>query len=104
MTAQDAATTATVNYLEKTVTANATPTANLALAKLAAVPTGYALSYASIMVPQSDFRTIIIRIDDKDYTYTHSSVINLESGKYTTVNLIVGRDRIELGDVTVNDW
>lgn len=102
--AQNAATTATVDYLHKAVTANATPLTTLELKKLETAPAGYALSYASVMVPQSGFRTITIRIEDKDYTYTHSGDINLLGGQNTTVNLTVGRDRIELGDVTVNDW
>lgn len=104
VTAQDAATTATVNYLEKTVTADGTVKENISLPALATPPTGYALSYASIMVPQSGFQSITVTIGGRDYTYTHSGDIKLESGKYTTVNLTVGRDRIELGDVTVNDW
>ncbi|MDO4180608.1 MAG: fimbrillin family protein [Bacteroidales bacterium] len=104
VTAQNAATTATVNYLEKTVTADGAAKENISLTALATPQADNALSYASIMVPQSGFHTIIIRIGGKDYTYTHSGDIKLESGKYTTVDLIVGRDRIELGDVTVNDW
>lgn len=100
--AQDAVTTATVDYLHKTVTADATPSTTLTLKKLETPPTGYALSYAFILLPQPDFRTITIRIDGKDYTY--SGDIKLLGGRYTTVNLTVGRDRIELDDVTVNDW
>ena len=45
-----------------------------------------------------------MRIGGKDYTYRHNSDIRLESGKYTTVNLIVGRDEITLGDITINKW
>lgn len=104
VTAQDAATKAKVDYLNKAVTADDTSKDNISLTALAAPQTGYALSYASIMVPQSGFRSVIVTIGGSDYTYTHSGEIKLESGKYTTVNLTVGRDRIELGDVTVNDW
>ena len=32
------------------------------------------------------------------------SFIPLEAGKYTTLNLIVGRNKIELGEVSINDW
>lgn len=64
----------------------------------------YAQSYQTIVVPQTGFREIVITVDGNAYTYTHSGDIKLESGKYTTVSLTVGRDRIELGDVTVNDW
>ncbi len=99
VTAQDAATKATVDYLSKAVTADDASRADINLPATSANT-----RYASIMVPQSGFRKIVINIGDSDYTYTHSSDIKLESGKYTTVNLIVGRDRIELGEVAVNDW
>lgn len=104
VTAQNVATKGTVNYLEKTVTADGTTKENVSLTVLAAPQADYALSYASIMVPQSGFQSVTVTIGGKAYTYTHSGDIKLESGKYTTVNLTVGRDRIELGDVTVNDW
>lgn len=61
-------------------------------------------SYTTIAVPQSNFRTINIVIDGKNYTFTHTEDIALESGKYTTVNLIVGRNEITLGSVSINNW
>lgn len=104
VTAQDVATNAKVDYLHKAVVADDTSKKDIALPALATPQAGYALSYASIMVPQSGFSKITVTINGSDYTYTHSGEIKLEGGKYTTVNLTVGRDRIELGDVTVNDW
>lgn len=104
VTAQDAATKAKVDYLNKAVTADDTSKEDISLTALAAPKTGYALSYTSIMVPQSDFQSVTVTIGGSDYTYTHSGEIKLESGKYTTVNLTVGRDRIELGNVTIKDW
>ena len=104
VTAQDVATNAKVDYLHKAVAADDTSKKDIALPALATPQAGYALSYASIMVPQPGFSKITVTINGSDYTYTHSGEIKLEGGKYTTVNLTVGRDRIELGDVTVNDW
>lgn len=104
VTAQDVATNAKVDYLHKAVAADASSKEGISLPALATPQAGYALSYASIMVPQSGFSKITVTINGSDYTYTHSGEIKLEGGKYTTVNLTVGRDRIELGDVTVNDW
>lgn len=104
VTAQDIATNAKVDYLHKAVAADDTSKKDIALPALATPQAGNALSYASIMVPQSGFSKITVTINGSDYTYTHSGEIKLEGGKYTTVNLTVGRDRIELGDVTVNDW
>ena len=104
VTAQDVATNAKVDYLHKAVAADDTSKKGISLPALATPQAGNALSYASIMVPQSGFSKITVTINGSDYTYTHSGEIKLEGGKYTTVNLTVGRDRIELGDVTVNDW
>ena len=43
-------------------------------------------------------------INGKQYVYTHPTDIKLEGGKYTVVNLIVGRDEITLGNVSIADW
>lgn len=91
-------------FLNETVTpANDATQKDWSLSTTAAAK-DYARSFQAIVVPQSDFSEITVTIGGKDYTYTHSGEIKLESGKYTTVNLTVGRDRIELGDVTVNYW
>ncbi len=97
-------TEATVNFLEGTVAPADDATQKDWTMTAATAANGYAQSYQTIVIPQSGFREIVVTIGGSDYTYTHSTDIKLESGKYTTVNLIVGRDRIELGDVTVNDW
>ena len=57
-----------------------------------------------MLVPQTGIRTIAITIDGSDYIYTHASDISFESGKVTTIRLIVGRNQIDLGDVTIQDW
>ena len=56
------------------------------------------------MISQTGFRTVTITIDGQPFTYTHAEDIPLEAGKYTTLNLIVGRNKIELGEVSINDW
>jgi hypothetical protein len=96
-----AASTATVDYLAQTVTAGETAAVSL---PAATAQTGYAATYSSIMVPQTGFRTVTLTIGDQAYTYTHTEDIPLEAGKYTTLNLIVGRNKIELGEVSINDW
>ena len=64
---------------------------------------GYALSYQSIMIPQR-IHSLVIVIAGQAYTFTHAEGIPLTAGKYTTLNLTVGRDDIELGAVNINDW
>lgn len=91
---------ATVNYLAQTVK----PAASAARADLALPAQKANEQYVSIVIPQDGITTIAVRIGGKDYIYTHPSDIKLESGKYTTVNLIVGRNEIELGSVAIDDW
>ena len=96
-----AAGTATINYLAQTVTAGEQSSVSL---PAVTASTGYAATYGSIMVPQTGFRTVAITIDGQQFTYTHDEDIPLEAGKYTTLNLIVGRNKIEIGTVSINDW
>ena len=98
---------ATIDYLSKAVTATGDAT-QLAMNKIQNA------NWTVLMVPQAGFRTITIKLEGNDewlggndtYVFTHSEDIPLESGKYTTVNLIVGRDQITLDKdgVTISDW
>ena len=90
--------TATVDYLSKTLTATGTA-AEVALKAASNV------AWSGLQVPQEGLRTITVKIDGKDYVYTHTADIPFAGGKYTTVNLILGRDKIELSsEITINDW
>lgn len=95
------AASATEDYLSKTLTGTDRQDITLPGSTPA---DGYALGYASVMIPQTGFNTISVAIAGQNYTYTHPTDIPLVRGEYTTVNLIVGRNSIELGSVTVNDW
>lgn len=59
--------------------------------------------FASIIMPQN-IQTVTVVIDGKNYVYTHPTPLTLEKGKIQTIKLIVGRNRIELDQVTINDW
>ena len=96
-----AAGSCTIDYLAKTYAAGEQAAVALA-AKDAA--TGYARSFSGLMIPQTGFRTVTLTIGGQAYVYTHTEDIPLEAGKYTTVNLIVGRNKIEVGEVSINDW
>ena len=99
-----ACTEATVNYLENPVEVTPATGQNLVVIPF----TGTSASFAGIMIPgQSGFRTINVTLENgKVYTYTHSADIDLQPGRYTTVNLVLGRDNIELDDagINVSDW
>ena len=97
---KNAASDASVNLLTKTVTV-ATDAARTDIS----IPVIKANEkYESIMIPQSGITKIAVKINGKQYVYTHPTDIKLEGGKYTVVNLIVGRDEITLGNVSIADW
>lgn len=88
----------TVDYLAKTITATANEAATpIELNK------DKNEAWSGLQVPQS-VRSITITIDGKNYVFTHTEDIQLEGGKFTTVNLIVGRDKIDLGNVSISNW
>lgn len=99
-----ACTEATVNYLENPVEVTPATGQNLVVIPF----TGTSASFAGIMIPgQSGFRSINVTLENgKVYTYTHPSGIDLQPGRYTTVNLVLGRDNIKLDDagINVSDW
>ena len=94
---------ATIDYLAKSVT----PTGDASyinLPSVAAAVEGYAKSYESIVIPVSDLKNIKIAIDGHDYIYTHDTAIKLQGGKTTIVNLMVGRNEITLGSMSIKGW
>jgi hypothetical protein len=92
-----------VNYLTKEVTAYG-DVAQVPLQALTTTPQTYALSYSGLQVPQDAVTVITVVIDGKDYIYTAAEPIVLQSGKITTLGLIVGREKITLGSVSVANW
>jgi hypothetical protein len=95
--------TATVNYLTKAVTATG-GASEVDIPAAATAATGYALSFSGLQVPQSGVTTVTVTIAGKTYVYESATDIPLESGKYTTLGLIVGKDKLELGSISVTDW
>ena len=93
---------ASVNYLTETVTASGTAS-NVALAPATAA-TGYALGYSGLQVPQDGVKKIIVEVDGFEYVFASANDIPLTSGKYTTLNLVLGKDKLELAGVSVSDW
>ena len=95
--------TAKVNYLTKKVTATGSASA-IAIPKAGVPAAGYDITYSCPQVPQSGVRKITVTVGDKEYVYTSATDIPLESGKRTTFNLAIGRDKVEFDNVTVTDW
>ena len=95
--------TATINYLTKSVTATGIMSP-VEIPVAATAATGYVYSYSGLQVPQDGVTTIIVAIAGNEYVYTSPTPIPLQSGKYTTLGLIVGRDNLELASVNVSNW
>lgn len=95
--------TATVDYLTKAVTATGDAAA-VDIPAATTVPTGYALSFSGLQVPQEGVRTVTVTIGTQEYVYEAAADIPLVRGQYTTLGLVVGKDKIELNSVSVSDW
>ena len=97
--------TAEVNYLTKTVTATASEVPSpVAIPQASTAAAGYALSFSGLQVPQDGVTAVTISIGTNEYVYTSATDIPLQSGKYTTLGLMVGKDKVELASVSVSDW
>ncbi|MDO4214237.1 MAG: fimbrillin family protein [Bacteroidales bacterium] len=90
---------ATLDLLTMTITADASPKSDTTIPEFKENEI-----YGSVLVPQNGITTIAITIDGSDYIYTHPSDIKFETGKVTTIRLIVGRNQVDLADVTIQDW
>lgn len=88
---------AVVNYLTKVATADGEQTE---VTMTATTPNKV---FSKVVSPQT-IHTITITIAGKAYLWNHEEGFALLPGKIQTINLIVGRDKIELGSVTINDW
>ena len=90
---------ATINYLSKTVTPSATAKEDFALPEITENT-----KYVSVIIPQEEVKQLTITIDGKNFVYDNGTPFKLESGKITTVNLEVGRDKVILDEVKISDW
>lgn len=100
---KNVATDAKVNYLTKVVTSGTDRVAELGIPVVNADT-----RYESIIIPQAGVKTVVITVKSegvsKEFPYTHGADFVFEAGKVTTINLIVGRNQIDLGSVSINDW
>lgn len=94
---------ATVNYLTKSVTATGIMSP-VEIPAAATAATGYVYSYSGLQIPQDGVTTIIVTIADKEFVYNSTTDIALQSGQYTTLGFIIGKDRLEVASVNVSDW
>ena len=95
---------ANVNYL----TGDVTPTGELTEISLplsSETATGYTYTFSSPEVPQAGVREITVTVGGtRVFTHTTNSDIPLVAGKSTRIGLILGKDKIEVGQVAVSEW
>lgn len=90
--------TATVDYLDGTMSATG-EASDLSLARKSNT------FWSGLQIPQTGVQTITVLIDGRAFIFNHTTDIPLVAGKFTTINLTVGRDEIELAsDITIADW
>ncbi len=98
---------AAVNYLLQKVTADAyvfDATKYIAMPALGTPVTGFDKSYSSIVIPQTGVNMVDIVIGGTTFRYEGVEDLPFTTGKVTTLNLNVGKDRIELAGVSVSPW
>ena len=95
--------TANVNYLTQTVTATGTASA-VTVPEVTSIASGYDRSFSGLQVPQTGVRKVTVTIDGKDFVYEAGEDITLASGRNTTLNLLVGRDKIDLAGISLSPW
>lgn len=93
----------TINFVDKTIE----PTGDASLCKIpiepGTLPQDWVQDFIIVAMPQK-IRTINILFDDKTYTYTHESDIELVAGKMQIIQLSVGREKIQGVTSLVNGW
>ena len=93
----------TIDFMAKTMTSKGSNT-EVKLNQITTPASGYAASFETLIVPQSGFKSLTINVEGNDYVFTNPTDIKLQSGKTTIVNLIVGRNEIEVGNISISSW
>ena len=94
---------ATVNYLTKNMTV-AGSAREVLIPQTTTPATGYNVSFSGLQVPQEGVKKITVTIDGRTFVYDAAQDIPLDAGKYTTIGLIVGNDKMVLDDITISNW
>ena len=68
-----------------------------------ATATGYNKSAEAILVPQTAAFTITVTVDGRTFVYNNADFL-FSSGNAYTLNLLVGKDIVNIGDITASTW
>ena len=96
-------TAAKVNYLTKKVTAQGDGQ-DVSIPKINKPAPGYNVSFSSIQIPQTGVRSITITVGDTLFVYESSQDIPLIAGKFTTIDLMIGKDVVDMNAISVSEW
>ena len=94
---------ATVNYLTKNM-AVAGSAREVLIPQTTTPATDYNVSFSGLQIPQEGVKKITVTIDGRTFVYDAPQDIPLDAGKYTTIGLIVGNDKMVLDDITISNW
>lgn len=74
--------------------------------KNTSAPDGYNSSFEAILLPQTSKFVVEVKLDSRTFQWTPDSEFTFDSGRSYTLNLIVGKDKVELADggITVGGW
>lgn len=68
-----------------------------------ATATNYDKSAEAILVPQAAAFTITVTVDGRTFVYNNAD-FTFDEGSAYTLNLLVGKDIVNIGDITASSW
>lgn len=92
------ATKGSVNYITQATTPDDNSRQDIPL------PNNAPSQFVSIIMPQDGVRKVTVYVNGEEFSYTHPTDINFEKDKVLYLNLLVGRDRMTLGSMRIDNW
>ncbi len=86
---------------------NQSTVADITAYKNEAAANGYDVAFEAIVIPQTSAFSVSIGLDDgRSFAWSSENSFAFQSGMAYTLNLIVGKDKVELAEdgITVGDW
>lgn len=65
---------------------------------------GYSRSAEAILVPQSAAFTVTVTIGERTFIYNNNAGFDFKGGNAYTLNLLVGKDIVNIENITVSQW
>lgn len=91
-----------LNLADGTVTATGN-TGSIKMTTSDSIAAGYTQSYEAILVPQNAAFNVVVGLNNNGYIYSNSG-FDFKSGNAYTLNLVVGKDIVNIGGITAKPW